>query len=60
MSLLMLEWYIYRVHECNKVAYELARTGSLHQDDVMFDAGSLPVFNHVLVTSDISGSQSQG
>jgi hypothetical protein len=33
------------------------KTGSLRQDDVVFDPGSLPVCIHVLVTSDFSGSQ---
>lgn len=49
--------HIHIPHECNKVAHELARTGSLRQDDVVFDPGSLPVCIHVLVTSDFSGSQ---
>jgi hypothetical protein len=41
--------------ECNKV---LARSGSLNQNVVVFDPGSLPDYFHVLVTSDLSGSRS--
>jgi hypothetical protein len=49
--------HIHIPHECNKVAHELARMGSLRQDDVVFDPGSLAVCIHVSVTSDFSGSQ---
>ena len=44
--------------ECNKVAYELARSGSLNQDVVVFDPGSLPDCFNVLATSDLSSSRS--
>lgn len=42
---------------CNKVAHELARLGSYCQEDVVFVPGTLPDFVHVLVTSDLTGSQ---
>jgi hypothetical protein len=42
---------------CNAVAHELASLGSFFQGEVVFSPGNLPDCIHVLVTSDLSGSQ---
>lgn len=47
---------VYTPHDCNKIAHELAKSGSLAQDELLFGPGNLPDCIRVMVASDFSGS----